>query len=80
MIDGVMPVHWTSDGSAVLYVRDPAGVGNIWSQPIAGGRPKQLTEFKTDEIYAFDWSRDGKQLALVRGIEANDVVLIRDLK
>ena len=80
LIDGEMPVHWTSDGSAVLYVGDSGGVANIWSQPIAGGRPKQLTEFKTDEIFAFDWSRDGKQLALVRGTGTNDAVLIRDLK
>jgi TolB protein len=75
-----MPVHWTSDGRAVLYVSDPGSVANIWSQPIAGGRPKRLTDFKSEEIYGFDWSRDGKQLAVVRAAHNYDAVLIRDLE
>jgi hypothetical protein len=39
-----------------------------------------LTDFKTDHIFFFDWSRDGRQLALARGTRASDVVLINDLK
>jgi len=31
-------------------------------------------------IFAFDWSRDGKQLALTRGSENSDVILISNFR
>jgi hypothetical protein len=45
-----------------------------------GGKPVRLTDFKTDQIFWFDFSRDGKQLALSRGTQTSDVILIRDVK
>jgi len=45
-------------------------------QPLDGGPPRQVTDFKSDRIFGFEWSRDGKQLALARGTESSDVVLI----
>ncbi|HKP88029.1 MAG TPA: protein kinase [Blastocatellia bacterium] len=74
------PVRWTPDGSAITYINDQNGVSNIWMQPLAGGAPKQLTDFKSDRIYHFDWSRDGKQLAVSRGITTSDVVLISNVR
>jgi Tol biopolymer transport system component len=71
-------LDWSADGKQVLYVDTRNGVSNIWSQPITGGTPKQLTNFKSDLIFAFDLSRDGKQLAVSRGSVSNDVVLITD--
>ena len=56
------------------------GVSNLWAQPIDGGAPKQLTDFKNDLIFAFDFSRDGKQLALSRGTLTSDVILISNFK
>jgi Tol biopolymer transport system component len=52
------------------------GASNIWRQALAGGLPKQITSFKSDLIFFFAWSRDGKQLALERGATSSDVVLI----
>jgi len=40
-------------------------------------RGKALTDFKTEHIYDFHWSFDGKQLAIVRGHTESDVVLLR---
>jgi hypothetical protein len=34
-----------------------------------------LAEFETDRIFGFDWSRDGKYLACVRGLWALNVVI-----
>jgi Tol biopolymer transport system component/DNA-binding winged helix-turn-helix (wHTH) protein len=73
-------VRWTPDGRALTYADAPDGVGNIWAQPLSGGPPKQLTDFKDSRIFRYDWSRDGKQLACSRGVETNDVVLIGGLK
>jgi serine/threonine protein kinase len=72
--------RWAPNGKAITYIDNREGVSNIWSQPLDGGPPKQITDFKTDQIFRFDWSRDGKQLACSRGVETTDVVLLRDLK
>ena len=69
-----------ADGRSLLYTKDTDGVVNIWSQPIAGGTPRQITHFKSDFIFAFDLSRDGKKLVMEWGHETSDVVLIRDVR
>ena len=73
-------LRWTADGSGLTYINNQGGVSNIWMQPLAGGPPKQLTDFKSDMIFHFDWSRDGKQLALSRGIFTSDVILLNNVK
>ena len=73
-------LRWTPDGRALTYIDTINGVSNIWSLPLDGGPPKQLTDSKTDQIFWFDFSRDGKQLALSRGTQTSDVILIRDFK
>jgi Tol biopolymer transport system component len=71
-------VQWTPDGRSLSYIGPPAYPSNLWLQAVAGGAPKQLTDFKSDLIYHHAWSRDGKQIALARGSEMSDVVLIKD--
>ena len=73
-------VRWTPDGKALTYVVTNGGVSNIWSQGLAGGMPKQLTDFKADQIFWFDWSGDGKQIIASRGVETNDVVLLSNFR
>ena len=53
-----------------------ARAANIWSADVADGSLHQLTDFKTDMAFAFDFSRDGTQLACARGVTMSDVVLI----
>jgi Tol biopolymer transport system component len=72
--------RWTPDGRALAYIDRRGGVGNIWSVPISGGQPQQLTYFTSDEVYAFAWSRDGQWLAMSRGNQTTDVVLISEIK
>jgi Tol biopolymer transport system component len=77
---GAPGLRWTPDGRALTFIDTINGVSNIWSLPLDGGAPKQLTDFKTDQIFAFDLSRDGKQLALSRGTQTSDVILIRNFR
>ncbi len=72
-------IRWTPDGRAVSYVAHQNGISDIWSQPIDGGAPKKLTDFKADHIFSFDWSRDNK-LVISHGSSTSDVVLIRNVK
>ncbi len=71
---------WSADGSAVMYVDTRTGISNIWGQPIAGGTPQKLTNFKSGVIFIFASSRDGRKIACARGSLTSDVVLIRDIK
>ena len=72
-------VRWTPDGRALAYIASRDGISNIWVQPL-DGKPSKLTDFKSDEIFWFDWTLDGRQLGVSRGTVTNDVVLIKDLK
>ena len=76
----IRELRWTPDSRAITYVDTRRGVSNIWAQPIDGGPPKQLTDFQSDYIYSWAWSLDGKQLAIARGPQTSDVVLIRDFR
>jgi len=73
-------MRWTPDGSAIAYIDEYGGASNIWALPVGGGAANQLTDFKSDQIFWFDWSKDGKQLAVARGTSISDVVLISNFK
>jgi serine/threonine protein kinase/Tol biopolymer transport system component len=70
---------WLPDGHAVAYLDGGSGVLNIWSQPIDGSRPKQLTNFKSELVYSFAIARDGK-IAAYRLSATRDIVLIKDFR
>ena len=71
-------VQWTKDGQALTYIdTNPgkSGAANIWRFDLTGGPPKQITDFKTEQIFAYAWSPDQKQLACERGSESRDVMI-----
>ena len=70
-------VRWTPDGRSLAYVRSDEGVANIWAEPLDGGTARKLTSFTTPgEIYRFAWARDGRKLAVSRGEQTSDAVMI----
>ena len=68
--------RWEPRGEAIEYVLTQNGVSNIWQQRLTGGPATQVTHFDSGEIFDFEWSRDGRQLALTRGSESSDVILM----
>jgi Tol biopolymer transport system component len=73
--------RWSSDSRSVYYPRDgQGGVTNIWNLPLDDKPAKQVTDFKTEKIFGFAFSRDGKQMVLSRGTRTSDVVLIKDFR
>ncbi len=70
---------WTVDGLGLTYVDVRDGVSNLWSRPVKGGAPRQLTHFTSERIGNFAWSGDGR-LAVSRGVFRSDVVLIRNFR
>ncbi len=69
---------WTADSKAITYADSRDNADNIWSLPLDGSPAKQLTNFSSGLIFAFQMSRDGKQIALSRGTQTHDVILLRD--
>lgn len=68
--------HWAPASEAIDYVLTHNGVSNIWRQNLVRGTTKQITNFESGQIFDFNWSRDGRQLALTRGNESSDVIMI----
>jgi serine/threonine protein kinase len=75
---GDSPVLFKRDGSGIIYPIRDGQTDNLWLQHLDGSPGKQLTDFKSEYIRDFDYSYDGKQLAIIRGHRESDVVLIRD--
>ncbi len=68
--------HWTRDGKTVTYVVNAGDQSEIYNQSVSGGQPKLLARFSGERIYWFDWSMDGKKLAIAKGKDINDIVLM----
>jgi len=73
-------VQWISNGRALTYIDMAKGVSNIKSYNLDDGSTKQLTSFQDDQIFAYAWSPDNKQLACQRGAEINNVITIGNQK
>jgi eukaryotic-like serine/threonine-protein kinase len=71
-------LRFTPDGKAVAFVLADKGIENIWAQPLDGGKRRKLTNFDSRQIQDFSWSRDGKQLVVLRNEYTDDVILLRD--
>ena len=70
---------WMPDGRSIAYLDTGSGILNVWSQPIDGSAPKQLTNFKSEFPSSFAISRDGK-IAAYRFSATRDIVLIKDFR
>ena len=75
---GGPPIEFKRDGTGVIYTVRDGAADNLWLQHLDGSPGNQLTDFKSEFIRDFDYSFDGKQLALIRGHRESDVVLIRE--
>lgn len=72
--------HWMPDGAGLAYSDKQSAARNIWVQPVDGRPPLQLTDFGTNPIFSFAWSRDGSRLAFAGGTQTSDVLLITDVR
>jgi WD40-like Beta Propeller Repeat len=73
-------LRWTPDGHGITYPDKRGGVGNLYVQPVSGGKPYPLTHFVSEGIVWFAWSKDGKQIAIARGTESRDAVMITNFR
>jgi eukaryotic-like serine/threonine-protein kinase len=71
-------IDFAFGGMSVAYNIKDKGGDNIWVQPLNGSSGHRITNFTSGTIYEFHWSPDGKRLAVLRGEDVSDVVLLRD--
>ncbi|HEU4874221.1 MAG TPA: protein kinase [Pyrinomonadaceae bacterium] len=69
-------VQFFQNTSELSYVKNEHGYSNIWIYDRKTGTSKPITNFKSDQIYAYAWSPNYKRLALLRGTKTNNVVII----
>jgi hypothetical protein len=73
-------LRFTSDGKSVAYVSRENGADNVWVQPLDGSSGFPITDFKSERIWSFSLSPDGKSLAVLRGHYDSDVVVLQESK
>jgi hypothetical protein len=71
-------IAFSADGKGIVYPIRNGETDDLWLQNIDESPGKQLTDFKSEYVREFDFSFDGKRLAIIRGHGEADVVLIRD--
>jgi len=72
------PISFAPAGNAIVYKVREKGIDNLWVQPLDGSAYKQLTHFTAERIVRFAFSPDGSQIAIERGHNESDAVLLRD--
>ncbi len=72
----LQPVRWSPDSQSLQFIVKRGGVENIWQIPLNGDLQKQITNFTADRIFSYDWSDDGKAVAVIRGGWTSDMILL----
>jgi hypothetical protein len=73
---GLQIARFTPDSQAIASLLTRNRAANIWEQRLSGGELFPLTKFTTGDMFAFAWSKDGKQLAFSRGQRKTDVIMM----
>jgi Tol biopolymer transport system component len=73
---GMQNPQFTPDSKAVAFMLTRNRATNIWEEPLPPGNPVQVTKFTNGDMFAYAWSKDGKQLAFSRGQKKSDVVMM----
>jgi serine/threonine protein kinase len=67
--------RWIPGQQALVYVDTRSGSPNLWTYPLNGKPPQQLTHFNSGRIFGISLSPDGSKIAMSRGTINSDVVL-----
>ncbi len=70
--------RWTGDGKSLIYINKDGQTDNLWKKSFDNRPPEPFTNFKSEQIFRFDYAND--QLAIARGSETSDVVMISNFR
>lgn len=71
-------IRWTGGGKTFDYAQNSANGGQIWRRSLTNQfAPDELIfQLPNESIYQFDWSPNGKDLAIARGTNRSDIVVL----
>ena len=75
---GADQLEWTPDGTALTYLSSTGQSQSLFLQPLSGTPVTRILHFDSEPmlIMAYDWSHDGKKLAVTRApYHSTDVVM-----
>lgn len=75
-----VPSRWTPDSKSLIYRRTDTVIGNLWKQDLSGGQPTQFTDFTSQRLAYFNYTRDFKNLIISRGTVQINVVMIKNFQ
>ena len=73
-------IRWGPRPQMITFIRTEQDISNLFTQDTFAGAEQQLTHFENDQIFDFDWSPDRSRLAMVRGVDVRNVVMITNSK
>ncbi len=73
-----VPMDYSPDGKGIVYAVRERGVDNLWMQALDGSPYRQLTHYTAERIARFVFSPDGSKLAIERGHNESDALLLKD--
>jgi TolB protein len=68
-------LYWLNNRT-LSFIKNVRDTSNIWSYDIHTDEMKQLTNFNSDQIFAYAWSPDYEQLVCQRGARLRNVTMI----
>ena len=68
--------RFSPDGNFLDYLTYAAGGAKILRQNLDGGAPQEIFNLPKERIFNFAWSKDGVKLAVSRGGQFRDAVLL----
>jgi|HubBroStandDraft_6_1064221.scaffolds.fasta_scaffold03798_2 serine/threonine protein kinase len=76
--NAIWPLEFAPDGKGVVYTVRQKGISNLWLQALDNSPSRQLTHFTSENIEKIAFSRDGTKIAIERGQNESDAVILRD--
>jgi Tol biopolymer transport system component/tRNA A-37 threonylcarbamoyl transferase component Bud32 len=73
-------LQFTPDGKSVACAIRENGIDKVWVAPLDGSAGYPITTSKSEQIWSFRISPDGKSLAVLNGHYDSDVVLLQESK
>jgi DNA-binding winged helix-turn-helix (wHTH) protein/Tol biopolymer transport system component len=72
-------IRWSSNQENFDYIENSPDGSKIWRQSVIDkdSKPKLLLELPKENIFNFDWSSDGNNLAIAVGKNQQDAVIIK---
>jgi Tol biopolymer transport system component len=71
-------LRWSSDGQSLFYIANEGNVGNVWSLPLNGHLPTQVTKFTSQLLADFVPTQQDEGAVVTRTVKLRDVVMISE--